>query len=296
MKARFILLIILILGASVPAQQKKAETNWAQRFKASANFDALLAARRAFEAAHANELNAAAPADSTLSLLINVYEAYFGSLYPALSKDFTAHHISHTDTAAFRRIFDRYLNERESVYTVLSKLCAKKKTKPTPRICQGVQSYFEEKRFRQDFRTKPAPDFSFTDMNGDSAKLSDFKGRYVLLHFWSMHSVPCVQELKDLKRAARMYPKRLQIISINTDPVQNTWDRKTLLNFIKEMELNWVHISDAGKRLFNRFHVHNYPTLYLIDPRGFAVNPDFKLGKELRGEQLLKTLRQALRR
>ncbi len=264
---------------------------WAQDFNKCQTLQALQTQRTAFEKHQSGALKNENIPDSTRLHLIAVYESYVSRLYPVMEnelrrKDGKKH---------FKRIYEKIQKEREEALAAINRLCTGLQGNTVPRICKAAQKYFSEQQFRQDIKTKPAPDFGFTDITGKKGALSDFRDSYVLLHFWSMHSVPCVQELQDLKKIHTRYGKRLQIISINTDPVGTNWDKETLINFIQTMQLNWTHIADgSSKRIFNLFHVHNYPTLYLLDPKGKAVHPDFKLGKELLGERLFKTLAQLL--
>jgi len=264
---------------------------WAQDFKNCQTLQALQTQRAAFEAQQAGTLKNENIPDSTRLRLIAVYESYVSRLYPVMENELRRE----DGKKHFKRTYQQIQQEREAALAAIHRLCTGLQKSSLPRICRAAQKYFAEKQFRQDIKTKPAPDFTFRDVSGKKGKLSDHRGRYVLLHFWSMHSVPCVQELQDLKKIHTRYGKRLHIISINTDPVESNWDKETLTNFIQTMHLNWTHIADgSSKHIFNLFHVHNYPTLYLLDPKGMAVHPDFKLGKELRGERLFKTLARLL--
>ncbi len=264
---------------------------WAQDFNNCQNLEALKKRRAVFEAEQAVVLNNVNTPDSTKRRLIAVYESYLNRLYPVMEKE-----LKGVDKAKqFKRIYEQITAERETVLTAIDRLCKHLHGKPTLRLCTAARKYLTQKQFQEDFKTKPAPDFEYTDVRGKKGRLSDFRGRYVLLHFWSMHSVPCVQEIKDLRTAHSQYNARLTIISINTDPAETEWDKETLLNFIRAMHMDWIQIADGrSKRIFNQYHVHNYPTLYLIDANGVAVQPDFILGKELRGERLFKTLAEQL--
>ena len=294
----FILLLLAVFTArgltqQVPVRKDSLVEYWAKRFRESKNLAQLKARCLDFEKQNAEDLKSKSLTVLVLSSLLEIYQSYQNSIYPVMEREFKRLNEKEVQTE-FQKIYGEAKLERDTVFTKMSRLCdcwPQNKTLPTK--CQRVKKYFSEIQFRQDFKTKPAPDFEFTDLKGRQQKLSDYRGHFVLLHFWSMHSIPCVQEISDLKKVYKKYGgKTLEIISVNTDPVAGAWDRETLINFIRQMEMNWTQIADGKeKRIFNLYHVHNYPTLYLLDRQGLAVNPDFILGKELRGEQLIKTLK-----
>jgi len=59
-----------------------------------------------------------------------------------------------------------------------------------------------------------APDFEFITMDGKKAKLSDYRGKVVLLNFWASWCGPCVQEMPDMQRIAEEY-QSVVILAIN---------------------------------------------------------------------------------
>jgi len=299
--AFFVLLLLSVLVTPAWPRQTVLKSAslahyWAKRFKNSSDFKQLNQALHRFEKQNAADLQKESLPDSVLSLLLEVYRAYQNSIYPVMEREFKSLDEKESQRA-FKKIYKNAMQERDTVFVKMARLCnGRPQNKPSLPLCQNIKKYFAEIRFQKDFKSKPAPDFSFTDLKGREYKLSAFRKRYVLLHFWSMHSIPCVQELGDLKKVYRKYgAKDLEIISINTDPVNSAWDREILTNFIRQMKMNWIQIADGkNKRIFNLYHIHNYPTLFLLDKKGRAVNPDFRLGKALRGKQLFKTLKKVL--
>jgi peroxiredoxin len=70
----------------------------------------------------------------------------------------------------------------------------------------------------------PAPAFTLKDLKGRSVRLSDYKGKVVLLNFWATWCAPCLAEMPGLARLQREYRRRgLQIIGVaypDDDPRQ----------------------------------------------------------------------------
>jgi len=113
-----------------------------------------------------------------------------------------------------------------------------------------------------------APDFELEDIQGNKVKLSDFRGKNVVLVFWASWCPDCRAEVPDLKAMYAMAdPDRYQFVSISFDK-----DLEVLRQFVAENELPGVQLFDpAGKKdskVNADFHVKWIPSLYLIDPEG----------------------------
>ena len=132
-------------------------------------------------------------------------------------------------------------------------------------------------------------DFAFVDFNGNSRRLSDFSGRYVLLDFWGSWCGPCRKEAPYLKAAYAKYRDRgFEIIGMDEDANQDAARR-----FVAQEGMTWTQATTPSIRdvVRNRFRIRAYPTTYLLDPqrRIIPLPPG-----ALRGEFLLKTLDQIL--
>ncbi|MCD6376733.1 MAG: TlpA family protein disulfide reductase [Caldisericaceae bacterium] len=169
-------------------------------------------------------------------------------------------------------------------------------------FCKGFEFYEKLLRFQKELRSKPRPDFSFVDVNGKKHRLYDFKGKYVLLHFWNLHSSPCIEEAPYLSQAQEKYgPKGLVIINIHVTVghPDEQWEQEALLNFVQETEMPGIQV--AGKQALQikeQYFVRNFPTLFLLNPEGYVIKPEpgtRRSASELQGANLLKALAEVIK-
>jgi peroxiredoxin len=114
---------------------------------------------------------------------------------------------------------------------------------------------------------QPAPDFELPTPDGKQVKLSDFKGKYVLLDFWASWCGPCRQESPNLVKQYNTFKnKNFAILSVSLDDDKSAW-----LKGIKDDNLNWTHVSDLKRwdgKVSNLYKVEGIPASFILDPSG----------------------------
>ena len=111
----------------------------------------------------------------------------------------------------------------------------------------------------------PAPAFELKDIHGRTVRLSDYKGKVVLLNFWATWCAPCRAEMPDLVKLQNDYQsKGLQVVGV-TYP---SYTRAAVRTIAKRLKLNYPIL------LGTRFSADKYgvgevlPTTIVIDREG----------------------------
>jgi len=103
-----------------------------------------------------------------------------------------------------------------------------------------------------------APDFSVRD-NQKSFSLREYKGKIVLLNFWSVECKPCIDEMDSLDILSRRFFKQgLRIIAISADP------KDKLKQFTKKHNYHFRILHDSNAKIRKRYEVMGLPTSYII--------------------------------
>lgn len=118
-----------------------------------------------------------------------------------------------------------------------------------------------------------APDFTLTDIHGKTHKLTDFRGKKVILNFWASWCPPCVKEFPDLLAVAASDPDGIILLALSSDFEKEPMDR-----FLKKLERqnperfkgrNVIIALDKDATITqNIFQTHLLPETILIDEKG----------------------------
>lgn len=135
-----------------------------------------------------------------------------------------------------------------------------------------------------------APDFASKTPDGKTLKLSDLKGKYVLLDFWASWCGPCRAENPNVVKAYNQYKdKNFTVLGVSLDR-EGAHDKWT--EAIEKDGLTWHHVSDLkwwNADAAKLYLIHSIPQNFLIDPNGRII------AQNLRGEALQQELEKVIR-
>jgi len=127
--------------------------------------------------------------------------------------------------------------------------------------------------FLQTSAGEPAPDFWALDWDGDSIRLSDWKGKVVFLDVWASWCMPCIQQRPFVLELAKKYQGKDVVISmVNFDRSEQTWNSYVQRTNPERLGQE-VFVPDNFQSDFaEHFNVHFIPRYILISPEGKIVN------------------------
>ncbi|AQQ64250.1 MULTISPECIES: redoxin domain-containing protein [Bacillus] len=115
---------------------------------------------------------------------------------------------------------------------------------------------------------KSAPDFELTKLDGTNVKLSDLKGKKVILNFWATWCGPCQQEMPDMEAFYKEHKENVEILAINYTPSEKGGGAEKVSNFAKEKGITFPILLDKNIDVTTAYKVITIPTSYFIDTKG----------------------------
>jgi peroxiredoxin len=111
----------------------------------------------------------------------------------------------------------------------------------------------------------PAPDFNLSDIYGNQHRLSDYRGKVVLLNFWAKWCGPCLAEMPSMESLKnKLKDEKFVILTVSIDEV----DLKSLKKFVEEKRYSLTVLHARYGRIQKRYNIGAIPTSFVIDKYG----------------------------
>jgi RNA polymerase sigma factor (sigma-70 family) len=135
---------------------------------------------------------------------------------------------------------------------------------------------------------KPAPEIAGVDLDGKPLKLSDYRGKVVVLVFWGSWCGPCMREVPhECELAERYKDKPFAVLGVNCGE-----EKAAAVAAVKSAGITWPNWNDGGPvegAIAKRYHIGSYPTVFVIDKHGIIRH------KQILGSGLDQAVEELLR-
>lgn len=113
-----------------------------------------------------------------------------------------------------------------------------------------------------------APDFLLQSTKGKEIKLSDFRGKIVILDFWATWCAPCRKGIPDLIDIQKKYRNKVVVIGISLD----TFTKPDVIPFMKYFGINYPVVYGNSEVVIAYGNIEVIPTAFIIDQSGKIVD------------------------
>lgn len=122
-----------------------------------------------------------------------------------------------------------------------------------------------------------------TDSQGHAIRLSDYKGKWVVINYWATWCKPCLQEMPALNALYQGNRKKIVVLGVSYDQLSNNEIKK----IANKMSIEYPMLSTFPLQKLGISHLDVLPITFILNPKGQLV-------KTLKGPQTKKQFRHAL--
>ncbi len=163
-------------------------------------------------------------------------------------------------------------------------------------IAQNINDVPDKSAIQKNIENEQTlPDFTFIDLTGKNHKISDFKGKIIILNFWASWCTPCIKEFPNLLTAANTHKDDVILIALSSDLNENA-----ITKFINKMkttqDLNFnapnifISLDEDQKITAGKFSTFKLPETIIID-RNQTIRHKL-IGANWNIEDLEKTIKE----
>ncbi|HKD80872.1 MAG TPA: TlpA disulfide reductase family protein [Candidatus Angelobacter sp.] len=107
-----------------------------------------------------------------------------------------------------------------------------------------------------------APDFTVKDSD-HTVSLHDYRGKIVVLNFWSAHCAPCIAEMPSLVQLQKRMGDKITVVGVAVDTEDNEYHA-----FLRKHGIDFTTVLDSAKNSYNLYGATGYPETTIIDRNG----------------------------
>ena len=111
---------------------------------------------------------------------------------------------------------------------------------------------------------REAPDFTLEDLDGNSIRLNDLRGKVVFLNFWATWCPPCRAEMPDIEEIHQKY-KGQDVVILGID-IQESADK--VRSFVEDGGYTWTMVLDGTGKVADLYKIRAIPTSFFVDKEG----------------------------
>jgi cytochrome c biogenesis protein CcmG/thiol:disulfide interchange protein DsbE len=130
-----------------------------------------------------------------------------------------------------------------------------------------------------------APDFTVQDSDR-KVSLHDYRGKIVVLNFWSPHCAPCIAEMPSLVQLQKRMGDKITVVGVAVDATNDEYHA-----FLQKHGIDFLTVLDSAKDSYNLYGATGYPETTIIDRDGM-VRRKFVLAENWTSPEIVEYLRK----
>jgi len=131
--------------------------------------------------------------------------------------------------------------------------------------CLKTSSFAQTRMDEKPASGDPAPDFTLPDINGNKHRLSDYRGKVVLLNFWAKWCAPCLAEMPSMESLkTKLKDEAFVILAVSI----HKEDLGSLKKFVEEKHYGFTVLHSPDGSIQNLYNTGAIPTSFVIDKSG----------------------------